>query len=1004
MSGIATRVGANTTAFSKAMQQMKQDLKEAQSEFSVTATKAKLFGNETDQLNEKQKMLSNTISQQNKMLDMYRSRNVQLGKEYTDLKKKQADLKDSIDKTTQEYKKSVQETGKESEASQKLKSQLDKLNNEYKKNESSLDRNEKAVQKNKTAINNLEKSILKNKSALQETEEKIKSSSSAWNKLADVSEKASKKMTDGFEKVKGKLASVTGTLTAITGVSANFANDYEKAMNKFQATTGASSEEMEKFKEVVKGIYADNFGESFEDVASSVGVVNKYLWQTGDELKHTTELALGFRDSFGVDIEESIRSCKALMDNFGLSSEQAFNLMVQGEQNGLDFSGELIDTINEYSVQFAKVGFSAEDMFNILYDGAQSGAFNLDKIGDAVKEFSIRAIDGSNTTIDGFTKLGLNADEMAEKFAHGGSSARDAFYQVVDAIGKMNDPVQQSIVGVDLFGTMWEDLGPQVVTQLSTMSDAFNSTASSADNLNNIQYNNLGDGLRGMWREIQVGCLEPIQKNLMPSLNEVFQMIRDKMPEIKEVVTNVVESMISKIKFVIDNINIILPIAKSAIAVFLGFKAVSSVNSAFKTVNEGISNFKKGWDIIKNINISKAIGNVKKALTGLSGALKLLMAHPIVAGITIAIAAIVLLWTKCEWFRNGVKTVFEWIKTGFQVVCDFIKNVWNVACNFLGTAFNAVSVVIMFAWEVLKAAFTVVCDVIKSVWNILCKFFYEAFKPQIEAIKITIAYFKIVFNAVCEFIRGIWTGLCDWISSVWNGAIDWINNKLEFWKAIFSVVADWMGNRWQSVCNFFSSAWNSAMDWINNKIQYWKIIFSAVADWMGSKWQSICNSISSGWNWLVEHVKSAWNGIVAPFEWVADKIGGIWNSIRSKIKLPHFNVSGSFSLNPPSVPHIGVDWYWKGGIFTKPTVLGGIGVGDKYKGMGSNAEAVIPLDSMYNNLRNIIHEENKCNKCNKCNVCVDVHVDNNLDSKQLTKTLSTKVEKIITKNQVMKQF
>ena len=161
----------------------------------------------------------------------------------------------------------------------------------------------------------------------------------------------------------------------------------------------------------------------------------------------------------------------------------------------------------------------------------------------------------------------------------------------------------------------------------------------------------------------------------------------------------------------------------------------------------------------------------------------------------------------------------------------------------------------------------------------------------------------------------------------------------------------------------------------------------------------MCNGISSGWNWVVEHVKSAWNGIIYPFQWVADKIGGIWNSIRSKIKLPHFNVSGDFSLNPPSVPHIGVDWYWKGGIFTKPTVLGGIGVGDKYKGMGSNAEAVIPLDSMYNNLRNIVKQES-----NNKDTIIYITTQTILDGEVIAESTEKKVSSGISKNQNSKNF
>lgn len=201
-------------------------------------------------------------------------------------------------------------------------------------------------------------------------------------------------------------------------------------------------------------------------------------------------------------------------------------------QEGLDFSGEFIDNIDEYSVQFEKLGFSAEDMFNIFKTGSENGAFNLDKIGDAVKEFSIRAIDGSNTTIEGFTKLGLNADEMASKFAAGGETARNAFIEVVQKLGDVDNGVEQSIIGVDLFGTMWEDLGPQVITSLGEIQEGFDGTADTMNQIKEIKYDNLTDMFEGLKRNVEM-LLLPLGNALMPILQQIIQVIMDNMPMIE---------------------------------------------------------------------------------------------------------------------------------------------------------------------------------------------------------------------------------------------------------------------------------------------------------------------------------------------------------------------------------------------------------------------------------------------------------------------------------------
>lgn len=340
-----------------------------------------------------------------------------------------------------------------------------------------------------------------------------------------------------FSKVgKGALV-LGGTLataaTTIGGLAINTQKNMDQAMNSFIAQTGIAKNESAEWKKALEDIYKGNYGESFEDIANSMALASQELYEfDSSQIKAVTENALALRDTFGVEVNESIRASKALITQFGISADEAYNLMAQGAQNGLDFSDELVDNINEYSVQFGKLGLSAEDMFNIFQSGADAGAWNLDKIGDAVKEFSIRAIDGSNTTIEGFTKLGLNSDEMAKKFAAGGDTAKKAFYETIDAIKAMDDPVQQSIVGVDLFGTMWEDLGPEVVTQLGSIRDMYDGTADSMNKIKEVKYDDIGSMFEGLKRNVEM-LLLPLGNALMPLIVSIMNLILNNMPLIE---------------------------------------------------------------------------------------------------------------------------------------------------------------------------------------------------------------------------------------------------------------------------------------------------------------------------------------------------------------------------------------------------------------------------------------------------------------------------------------
>ena len=354
-----------------------------------------------------------------------------------------------------------------------------------------------------------------------------------------------KNIASGTAKAIGTGMLAAGAAVVGIGVSAvSSANDMDKAMNQFVASTGKGTEETERYKKVMEEIYSNNYGDSFEDIGQAMADVTQKLGDLDDvTLQKVTESAFALRDTFGYEIPESTRAAKAMVDNFGISGEQAMNLIAAGAQNGLDYSGELLDSISEYSVQFAKVGLDADDMFKIFQKGAESGAFNLDKVGDAVKEMAIRVVDGSDTTAQGFELIGLNADEMAAKFAAGGDSAKEAFNQTIEALAGLEDPLAQNTAGVDLFGTMWEDLGPEAVTALADIQEGAYDTAGAMEQIKDIKYDDIGSVFEGLKRSIEV-LIVPLGEQLIPLLaeliDEVLESRHSRIPVFEENIDNII--------------------------------------------------------------------------------------------------------------------------------------------------------------------------------------------------------------------------------------------------------------------------------------------------------------------------------------------------------------------------------------------------------------------------------------------------------------------------------
>lgn len=388
--------------------------------------------------------------------------------------------------------------------------------------------------------------------SLQQVADSAESASGQINQVADSSSKATGMMgklssaASGIGKGLGAAASAGAAVATAVGGAAvatgtfavNSAVSLDKALNGLAASTGASTDEMEEYETVLKKVYANNYGENFQSIADTMAVVRQQMSGISDtDMQTLTEAAFAFEDISGYSPEESLRAANSLMNQFGVTAEETYNLMVQGQQQGLDFSGELLDSINEYAPQFEKMGFSAEDMFNIFKSGAESGAFNLDKIGDAVKENAIRVIDLSESTTNAFTALGLDASQMASEFGAGGETAEKAFQKVMVGLQSIEDPVKRNQIGTALWGTMWEDLGETVILSSADMTDSFDQTADSMKKVQDVKYDDLGSMFDGLKRSVEMLVL-PLGEELIPLLSDLIQ---DALPVIEDVLPDVID-------------------------------------------------------------------------------------------------------------------------------------------------------------------------------------------------------------------------------------------------------------------------------------------------------------------------------------------------------------------------------------------------------------------------------------------------------------------------------
>lgn len=567
------------------------------------------------------------------------------------------------------------------------------------------------------------------------------------------------KLAKTAEKI-GKAAKVAAGVTAaaVTAVGVAAVKSYtehEQAVNSMAAATGAAGEELEHLQAAMEGAYQNNFGDSIQDTADAVAVVDRNLKNISpDEIQEATEAALALQDTFEYGVEESTRAAAAIKKNFGGSAKEAFSLIAAGAQNGLDYSGELIDTINEYSSQFSKLGFTADGMFQLLQSGADSTAWNLDKVGDAIKEFSIRAIDGSDTTVQAFRDLGYNADAMMETFAGGGEDANKAFFDVINTLMDMDDQVKRDALGVALFGTMWEDLGAEAMQAMADASTAAYDTQGALEQINSVRYNDLESAMQGVKRQAE-GILWTIGEQLEPYILDGLNFLSATViPNVQTAVeklggyleSNVIPAAEAAVKWVSENKDLILALAAGILTAVAAYKAYKLAVTAYNAV----------MGVYKVVTAASATGTF--TLAGAMTALNLPVLA-VVAAIGAAVAIGVLLYKNWDTVKAKAADLVAAFQTNFPMLSAFITGWW------LG---------IQAAVENIKAIFENIIDFISNVfsgnwsaaWQNIVNIFGNLFGMIVNLAKAPINGVISAINWVLSKINSISVTIPDWVPGV----------------------------------------------------------------------------------------------------------------------------------------------------------------------------------------------------------------------------------------------
>ena len=245
------------------------------------------------------------------------------------------------------------------------------------------------------------------------------------------------------------------------------------------------------------------------------------------------------------------------------------------------------------------------------------------------------------------------------------------------------------------------------------------------------------------------------------------------------------------------------------------------------------------------------------------------------------------------------------------------------------------------------------------------------------------------FGAILLPIIGIAAGIAAAITAViliiqnWGSICEWFGN---LWNAIWSGVTSFFGGVGQSI----QDTWNGAMSWISQKADDAKSGILSTFQGIEDGCINAFNSVKDG---ITNAISTAYNNVKDWFQKIEDVLSGTLPF--PNIKMPHFSITGSFSLNPPKVPSFGVQWYAKGGILTKPTIFGSNG-GNLMGGGEAGAEAVAPISTLQSYVQAAVDNSSLVKLLSMILDRIDaleLSPEITIDGKRITKVISDRISK-----------
>lgn len=782
-----------------------------------------------------------------------------------------------------------------------------------------------------------------NSTEAMQMQAKLNDAEREFTELGNAAEKASQNTSlddvgkkldlNNLQNAAEQMSQIGEKLVDVGKASLESFNTVDEGLDMIITKTGASSKQMSGYEQIYKKL-GSTMPVELSKVGEAIGEVNTQLGFQGDELESASKQAIQFSEINGQDVTSSVVSAKQALSAYSLENKDfgmVLDTVTKVAQDTGQSTQDLFDKAVEGAPQIKALGLSFQDGVTLMGNFEKAGVDSGAALSSLSKASAVYAKDGKTL------KEGLS--ETVEKIKNA-SSETDALNAASEVFGtkgavRMVDAIKRGTFNLDEFGKTSEDTSGKVA---KTYEDT----------------------------------LDPIDQ-LTVSQNNATMALADFGAALAETLAPMLKSATQLIKGLSKWFGSLSPGIKQMIVVIGGLSAAFMMLSPF---------------IVSMITIFTTLGGLfasggALAVVGTFFTGTLLPAIPIIAAVVAAVVAVIAIiknWGAItDWLSEKWTTFKDWLagiwtsisttaSTVWTAITTAITGAWNnlvaIASPIFETIKNVITVVFMTIQSVISGIWTVITALLQTAWN----FIVAMASPILQPLA---AFFSGLWNGIKNVATTVWNAVSSFLSNVWNT----ISNVA---KSIFNPIASFFSSIWNGIKNVVSNVWNEIKSTLSNVWNGIKTsassIFNALAYFLSGLWNGIKNTASNIWNGIKSMISGVANGIkstvtnvfnglkssvsnifngiksamTGPIEaakntisGIIDRIKGFFSGIRLRLPkidmppLPHFKLSGSFSLKPPSVPHLSVDWYKKGSVFNGPNV---IGVGE------AGPEAVLPLN------------------------------------------------------------